>query len=75
MVWAVKKYLRYLYGMELVLQTDHRPLVYINQAKFENSKLMRWAMYLQNFKIKVETIKGKENVGADYLSRTTSEFG
>jgi len=49
-VWAVKKYLRYLYGVELVLQTDHQPLLYINQAKFENSKLMRWAMYLQNFK-------------------------
>ena len=73
-VWAIKKYLQYLYGVEFTLQTDHQPLVYINQAKFENSRVMRWAMYLQNFRIKVESIKGKDNVGADYLSRIDSEF-
>jgi glycerophosphoryl diester phosphodiesterase len=74
-VWAVRKYLQYLYGVEFVLQTDHQPLVYINNAKFENNRVMRWAMYLQNFRIKVEAIKGKDNVGADYLSRIDSEFG
>ena len=73
-VWGIKKYMRYLYGVEFVLQTDHQPLIYINQAKFENSKVMRWAMYLQNFRIKVESIKGKDNVGADYLSRIYPEF-
>ena len=73
-VWAIKKYMQYLYGVEFTLQTDHQPLVYINQAKFENSRVMRWAMYLQNFRIKVESIKGKDNVGADYLSRIDSEF-
>ena len=73
-VWGIKKYIRYLYGVEFVLQTDHQPLIYINQAKFENSKVMRWAMYLQNFRIKVESIKGKDNVGADYLSRIYPEF-
>ena len=30
---------------------------------------MKWAMYLQNFNIKLEYIKGSENVGADYMSR------
>ena len=73
-VWAIKKYLQYLYGAEFTLQTDHQPLVYINQAKYENGRVMRWAMYLQNFKIRVEAIKGKDNVGADYLSRIDSEF-
>lgn len=41
---------------------DHKPLKYMNGAKFMNSRLMRWAM-------KVEAIKGSDNVGADYLSR------
>ena len=30
---------------------------------------MRWAMYLQNLNIKLECIKGYENVGAHYMSR------
>lgn len=73
-VWAIKKYLQYLYGAEFTLQADHQPLVYINQAKYENGRVMRWAMYLQNFKIRVEAIKGKDNVGADFLSRIDSEL-
>ncbi|KAF6030109.1 hypothetical protein EB796_011581 [Bugula neritina] len=33
-VWAVKNYLQYLYGVELVMQTNHQLLVYINRANF-----------------------------------------
>ena len=72
-VWAVKKYLPYLYGVEFILQTDHQPLTYINRAKYENSRVMRWALYLQDYRMTVESIKGKDNVGADYMSRIDSE--
>ena len=30
---------------------------------------MRWALALQSYHFKVEHIKGKENIGADFLSR------
>lgn len=30
---------------------------------------MRWALFLQNFNIQIEAIKGSLNVGADYMSR------
>jgi hypothetical protein len=30
---------------------------------------MRWAMFLQEFRMKIEAIKGKDNIGADFLSR------
>ena len=69
-VWGVKKFELYLQGVPFVLQTDHQPLNYLNSAKFINSRVMRWAMYLQNFNIKLECIKSSENVGADYMSRT-----
>ena len=69
-VWAVKKFMSYLYGREFVLETDHRPLVYLNTAKVANARLMRWALALQPFKFRLENIKGKENVGADFLSRS-----
>ena len=68
-VWAVRKFLIYLYGVEFTLQTDHQPLVYLKTAKFLNDRVMRWAMFLQNYSLKIESIKGVENVGADYLSR------
>jgi hypothetical protein len=68
-VWGTKKFINYLYGTQFTLQTDHQPLAYLNTAKFINGRIMRWAMYLQNFRIKVEAIRGVDNVGADYLSR------
>ena len=68
-VWGVKRFHLYLYGVRFVLQTDHEPLKYMNSAKFVNGRLMRWAMFLQSYNIKIEAIKGKDNVGADYLSR------
>ena len=68
-VWAVQKFKCYLYGKEFILETDHKPLVYLNTAKVANARLMRWALALQPYKFRFEGIKGKENVGADFLSR------
>nr|KAG5702720.1 hypothetical protein BaRGS_013357 [Batillaria attramentaria] len=68
-VWAIGKFELYLYGREFVLQTDHGSLQYLHQAKLTNSRLMRWALLLQPFSFRVQVIPGKENVGADFLSR------
>ena len=68
-VWAVKKIHCYLYGKELTLETDHKPLIYLNTAKVANARLMRWALALQSYKFREEGIKGKDNVGADFLSK------
>jgi len=72
-VWAIAKFYRYLYGRQFVLQTDHRPLIFLDRAKLANARVMRWALALQPFKFKTESIKGSDNVGADYLSRVHSE--
>nr|XP_018672786.1 uncharacterized protein zf(cchc)-26 isoform X2 [Ciona intestinalis] len=68
-VWGVKKFMMYLYGTKFVIQTDYQPLSFLQKTKFDNDRIMRWAMYLQNFDIRCEYIKGSDNVGADYLSR------
>ena len=68
-VWAVEKFEPYLYGRHFVLQTDHQPLAFLNKAKLSNSRLMRWALLLQPYSFTVQVIPGKENVGADFLSR------
>jgi hypothetical protein len=69
-IWAVQKFQTYLYGKEFVLQTDHQPLIYLNRSKVANGRLMRWALCLQNYRFRIEAIKGVDNVGADYLSRS-----
>ena len=44
-VWGIKRFHLYLYGVPFVLQTDHEPLKYMDSAKYTNARLMRWAMY------------------------------
>ena len=68
-IWGIRKFERYLQGVKFVIQTDHRPLSHMNSAKFANNRIMRWTMYLQNFDMRVVSIKGTDNVGADFLSR------
>ena len=69
LVWAVKKFQVYLYGKPFVLQTDHQPLVYLNQCKISNERIMRWALFLQSYRIHIEAIRGSHNEGADLMSR------
>ena len=68
-VWGIQKFSPYLYGREFVLQSDHLPLQHLDQMKNANSRLMRWAMQLQPYAFVFKSIPGKENVGADFLSR------
>lgn len=67
-VWAIQQLQKYLYGQEFVLETEHGPLVYL-VSKVTNPRLMRWALSLQPYRFKIAAIKGKDDVGADYLSR------
>ena len=68
-VWAIEKLQTYLYRRSFVLQTDHRPLLYMDKAKMLNARVMRWALALQPYRYRMESIPGSDNVGADYLSR------
>jgi len=68
-VWGIKKFERYLYGKHFILETDHQPLQYLQRMKPTNARLMRWALQLQPYSFTVRVIAGKDNLGADYLSR------
>jgi len=68
-VWGITKFQEYLYGSEFLLETDHQPLQYLRQAKFQNGRLMRWALTLQPYRFLLRAIRGRDNVGADCLSR------
>ena len=67
-IWGVE-FRKYLYGVEFLLETDHKPLSYMQTAKVLNPRIMRWAMRLQPYRLRIIAIRGQDNLGADYLSR------
>lgn len=69
LVWATRKFRQYLHGTKFTVRTDHAALKWLATARFENSKLERWAMRLQEFAFEVEYVPGPDNVVADHLSR------
>ena len=68
MVFAVKIFQLYLYGTDFVIQTGHKPLAYIQRCKIESTRVMRWAIALQSYMFRIESIAGKHSIGANYLS-------
>ena len=68
-IWAVKKFYQYLFGKAFIIESDHQPLIYLESANHINDRLMRWAMFMQQFRYTIRNIPGKENVGPDCLSR------
>ena len=65
---GVEHYKYYLIGKEFLLRTDHRSIEYLWSTQNTNSRLLRWALKLQEYKFKPEYIKGESNI-ADGLSR------
>lgn len=68
LIWGIKNY---LYGKEFCIETDHEHLSFVDLAKVTNSRIMRWALFLQDYKFKIHAIKGSDNVVEDYLSRNS----
>lgn len=73
--WGMIKLYQYLYGKNFLLRTDHKALVSLLSPQkgipvMHANRLQRWAAYISSFNYKIEHIKGKQNVIADYLSRS-----
>lgn len=70
-VWSVQRLDRYLCGTKFTIQCDHRPLSYLKSCKFQNNRICRWSLMLQNFNFDIVHIEGRNNFLADTLSRLT----
>lgn len=69
-VFAVKKLKCYLDGQsKFIIQTDHNPLVWLQQNVGNNPRLLRWALALQQWNYEVVHKKGILHKNADSLSR------
>lgn len=68
-VEVTKHFRPFIYGKPFIIETDHKPLVWLFSLKDANSRLMKWRLRLEEFDYKILYKKGKENLVADALSR------
>lgn len=68
-VWGVKYFRPYLYGRKFNIVTDHKPLVWLFNAKDPSSKIVRWRLRLEEYDYEILYKKGTSNTNADALSR------
>ena len=71
LVLAVQHFKVYLISCvdDIVVYTDHNPLVFLEKFKTKSRKLFRWSLLLQPYPLQIVHISGKDNVIADALSR------
>ncbi|GBP12055.1 Retrovirus-related Pol polyprotein from transposon 297 [Eumeta japonica] len=72
-VWATKYFRPYLYGRRFLINSDHKPLQWLQNLKEPNQKLQRWKIKLNEFDFEIKHIPGRENHVADALSRARKE--
>lgn len=60
-------------GDHIVVYTDHNPLIFLARMSNTNQRLMRWALFLQEFNLDIRYKKGTENIVADALSRVYTD--
>ena len=68
-VWGIKHFHTYLYGVKFTVVTDHIALSWLNHTPVQNGRLARWAMYLQEYDFDIVYRKGKKHGNVDAISR------
>ena len=74
-VFALKQWRHYLYGVKCEVYTDHRSLQYVFAQKDLNLRQRRGMELLKDYDITILYHPGKANVVADALSRKAASMG
>lgn len=68
-VWGIGQFEPYLIGAPFTVVTDHSALMWLPTKRFDNARITRWALKLQEFSFTVVHRAGTANANADALSR------
>lgn len=68
-VASIRHFRVYLLCYKFCIVTDHNPLIYIRSPTTQNSRLLRWRLFLEEYDFHVIHKAGILNTNADYLSR------
>ena len=68
-VHATKVFQNWIYGRKVLLQSDHRPLAYLDTMANSNSRLTRWSLWLDQFNLEYSFKRGVDNYNVDALTR------
>ena len=70
--WAVEKFSNYVLGKDIVIETDHKPLVPLLRSKNLYDmppRIQRFRMRLMRYSYTIVHVPGKDNVTADASSK------
>lgn len=68
-IFGLTKFDHYLFGRDIELQSDHKPLSFIASLLNHSPRLARWNLILNKYNITATYKKGSLNTNADGLSR------
>jgi hypothetical protein len=68
-IFSIKQFKYYLLDNPVIIRSDARPLMWLQNFKDEASRLGRWSMQLQSINYTIQYKPGRENGAADALSR------
>jgi len=75
--WGVQKFHTYLYGRQVIVETDHKPLEAIFKKPLNEAppRLQRMLLKLTKYDLQVRYVPGKQQVLSDCLSRAPLHLG
>ena len=74
-VAAACRFSKYLQAAkQVIISSDHNPLVWLRQKRDPRGKFARWLLELEGLNYIVRYRRGIDNLAADYLSRSATEY-
>lgn len=73
-VASLNKFRQFTLGHKVIVLTDHSALTFLRSCVLSSGRLVRWSLFLQQYNLEIQHIKGSENTALDILSRYTPEF-